>query len=220
LGKELGENNMPRGVYIRIKPGSNKGRKFTEEHKNKIRISNIGKKRSKETIEKIRASKTGVKQSKETIEKRLFSRKGYKHSEETKRKIGNSNKKNVLSEERKRMFYELTKKQIGEKHPRWKGGYQNRLFLNRQRRVLKSGNGGRHTLSDWEILKKRFKYLCVCCNKTEPEITLSEDHIIPLSIGGTDNIENIQPLCRSCNSKKRNNIIKYAVYKQLITTHR
>lgn len=93
--------------------------------------------------------------------------------------------------------------------PRWKGGYENKLRYNRRRRVLKINAQGSHTLQEWLDLKASFDYTCLYCKRKEPEITLSEDHIVPLSKGGGDDLKNIQPLCRSCNSRKHNKEIRF-----------
>ena len=78
-----------------------------------------------------------------------------------------------------------------------------------KRRALKLGNGGSHTVFEWNDLKRDYGYMCLCCKKVEPEIKLVQDHIVPLAKGGTNNIDNIQPLCRHCNAVKHVKIIKY-----------
>jgi 5-methylcytosine-specific restriction endonuclease McrA len=67
-------------------------------------------------------------------------------------------------------------------------------------------NGGSHTKKEWKDLCDRYGNICLACG--EPEI-LTEDHVMPVSRGGTDYISNIQPLCQSCNSKKSTNATDY-----------
>lgn len=78
-----------------------------------------------------------------------------------------------------------------------------------RRRVRKKGNGGKHTRQEWEALCAQYGHRCLCCGRTEPEIRLTIDHVVPLSRGGRNDIANIQPLCLSCNSIKHNKIIDY-----------
>jgi 5-methylcytosine-specific restriction endonuclease McrA len=56
------------------------------------------------------------------------------------------------------------------------------------------------TATDWQEMKAHYGYRCVYCGKKFQRLT--QDHIIPLSAGGSHTKSNIVPACRSCNSKK------------------
>ena len=88
---------------------------------------------------------------------------------------------------------------FGSNHPHWRGGL-NPMWIRKQRLM---NNGGSHTKWEWNALRENYKNRCAECNK---EGLMTKDHIIPISKNGTDDIENLQPLCRSCNSKKHVNV--------------
>ena len=46
------------------------------------------------------------------------------------------------------------------------------------------------------------KYRCIGCGRYFPESKIEIDHRIPKRRGGTDDIWNLQPMCRSCNRSK------------------
>jgi hypothetical protein len=46
------------------------------------------------------------------------------------------------------------------------------------------------------------EWYCQICGKILTKDTVTIDHIVPVINGGTNAIENLQPLCRSCNGKK------------------
>lgn len=116
-------------------------------------------------------------------------------------------KKPVPNRQSKKTKTGLCKKCFGElrgpNHPAYKNGLgSNNTFWSRKRRVRAVDAEGLHTELEWQQLKEQYDYTCLGCRRKEPEIKLTRDHVVPLNKGGSDHIENIQPLCLSCNSKK------------------
>ena len=57
---------------------------------------------------------------------------------------------------------------------------------------------------------ERAGFKCQCCGikpLKNNDVILHIDHIIPYSLGGSDNIDNLQVLCNKCNISKRNKFI-------------
>ena len=57
-----------------------------------------------------------------------------------------------------------------------------------------------HTAEEWRARLAEYGGECVYCGGTAD----TRDHVIPLSRGGTNSIDNIVPACRSCNARKGN----------------
>lgn len=80
-----------------------------------------------------------------------------------------------------------------------KANPEKKRHLENKRRAKKASNGGSHTLEELIEKFERMGNVCFYCGEGRP---LTIDHDIPLSRGGTDDISNILPSCRSCNSRK------------------
>ena len=111
--------------------------------------------------------------------------------------------------------YKTKKQQINANRLSGRKSYRKhineRLFYYRQLAHKRRGAIGKHTRLEWEELKKKHNYCCAKCGRNEPFKNqkckkLTQDHIIPISKGGTNDIKNIQPLCLRCNCRKHNKV--------------
>lgn len=85
----------------------------------------------------------------------------------------------------------------------------NRHVFAQRRRARMNAADGSYTLKEWESLVALYEH-CPLCLRSWSEIPvppaggriITADHIVAISRGGSNRIENIQPLCYSCNSRK------------------
>jgi 5-methylcytosine-specific restriction endonuclease McrA len=72
-----------------------------------------------------------------------------------------------------------------------------------QQRQAKLKNCKTYQVSNKEI-NRLYSSACVSCGKNKDQTI---DHIIPIDLGGSHGIGNLQTLCLSCNSSKRNRVM-------------
>src|SRR5665647_1750114 len=76
---------------------------------------------------------------------------------------------------------------------------------NGRRRAFINGNGGSYTVDELNALFEQQEGFCFYCGEllyASFETTFHIDHKIPLSRGGSNNIENIALSCAACNLSK------------------
>jgi uncharacterized protein YdaU (DUF1376 family) len=83
---------------------------------------------------------------------------------------------------------------------KWSGKDEGDARRTRAERLAQARAKGRHTPAQWAAMVDFCGNRCVRCGDTNGPIV--RDHITPIYQGGSDGIENLQPLCISCNAAK------------------
>lgn len=82
-------------------------------------------------------------------------------------------------------------------------------IIDRQRKYKRRADleeRGSFTRTEWMAVCRRFKWRCAWCQEKKK---LTVDHIVPLSKGGGNTIDNIQPLCSTCNTRKKDRTMDF-----------
>ena len=104
------------------------------------------------------------------------------------------------------------RKALGTK--RWREQHPSRMLAmrkiqNARRRALLIGASGDYTPREWMALVSWYGNRCLRCGATGPETKITPDHVVPLALGGSNSIDNLQPLCWSCNAAKGARVADY-----------
>lgn len=111
-------------------------------------------------------------------------------------------------EYRRRHWNEWLRAMATDQARRWRHANPDKVAAKDARRNAREKTSvGSFTREEFVALCERFGNRCVCCGVQDA--MLVPDHIVPLAKGGCSYIENIQPLCRSCNCKKHVKVIDY-----------
>lgn len=77
----------------------------------------------------------------------------------------------------------------------------------RKARLRAARKLGSHTAEQWKRMIVACDSRCCCCGVVGRYLV--KDHVQPIARGGSDHIENLQPLCHSCNEVKSDRTVDY-----------
>jgi 5-methylcytosine-specific restriction endonuclease McrA len=78
-------------------------------------------------------------------------------------------------------------------------GWDRGSVLNRQRRMRGAGGGAQRLRRK---VNTQGGSSCTGCGTWHPAPSIRIDHVVPVGLGGTDEGENVQPLCLDCHRAK------------------
>jgi 5-methylcytosine-specific restriction endonuclease McrA len=106
----------------------------------------------------------------------------------------------------RRMVREASAAEVGAVEVRKKWGYGSSELAKatRAQRLAEARRKATHTPEQWLAMVDALGDRCLRCGQMAGDNGhgLVKDHIVPIYQGGSDGIENIQPMCRSCNAAK------------------
>jgi 5-methylcytosine-specific restriction endonuclease McrA len=112
---------------------------------------------------------------------------------------------------RRRLARQKNRDKYLEYRQRWISNPDNRRKYNvwqANRRARERSAPGSFSLEDWLVICAAAAWKCLRCGEERP---LSIDHVVPLSMGGSNYPSNLQPLCQPCNAAKGNRHIDLRV---------
>jgi 5-methylcytosine-specific restriction endonuclease McrA len=99
--------------------------------------------------------------------------------------------------------YHTRRKPKPHKRTAMSKGLYDQVASNNRRALERNPDAGKIRTREWENVLKGHEGGCPSCK--QPWVLVGAptlDHIIPIALGGKNLIQNVQPLCRSCNSRK------------------
>lgn len=101
------------------------------------------------------------------------------------------------------------------KNPYYYKNKKSHLTSGQNSRARKLGVPGILDENEWIALCEKYGNICLRCRQ---KTALSIDHVMPMSRGGDNTIDNVQPLCRYCNMSKNDTYADYRTGEQPMPT--
>lgn len=107
-----------------------------------------------------------------------------------------------------KVYYKKNKLKCVERRKKWeiknrKRYLEIKLYSQRKRNLLKKGVTKLLTRKELSEIRSSYSNLCVYCLKPAE----ANEHIIPICSGGQDTLDNVVPVCTSCNSSKQGKVM-------------